>query len=154
MERTGETQSEAVRNIVLESEQKSGNVTLTPKAPPQHLEDLLGLLGDWRRAFSTAKPRLNIATPATDDARYAEVTKWRAEADRLLAEIPILENVAMAALHSLTSLTPEKIQGFRKGYEAIKKWESGRRIKGELDIANTYAAILDLFHDMGITSEK
>ncbi len=155
MERTGETQSEAVRNIVIESEEKTGNVTLTPKAPPEHLEDMLGLLGAWRRAFSTAKPRLNIATPSTDDPRYAEVKKWRAEADRLLAEIPILETVVSAALKCLTSLTPERIVRLRKRVRTLEAWKLNyEQDEKTQTMANFCQDLIDLLKDAGIEQEE
>ena len=48
MTSTGETQSQAVRAIILEHKNKEGNVYLQPKTPIEQLEELLGLLGDWR----------------------------------------------------------------------------------------------------------
>lgn len=151
---TGESQSDAVRAIIRESQNKAGNIYLAPRTPPEQLEMLLGELKKWRTAFATVKPRLNIATPAADDERYIEVVAWRKEADRLLSEIPNLETLVRVALATLTSLTPEKIHGFRKLYAIMKDWERNRRAKGELDMANLYAANLDLFHDMGIINQE
>jgi len=150
MERTGEKQSDAIRNIVRESEHKTGHVYLAPKAPPEQLETLLGELRKWRRDFATAKPRLNIPTPRDDDSRYAEVQRWRNEADRLIAEIPGNETAVAAALRALTSLTPERVAMLETILPKIKAWRKGREEKGEIQMAQTYQTIIELIDDMGI----
>ncbi len=125
MAHTGESQSDAVRAIIRESQDKAGNIYLAPKTPPDQLEKLLSEFKKWRIAFATAKPRLNIATPADDDERHAEVVAWREEADRLLREIPQLEEVVKVALATLTSLTPERVARFKTGINSLTRWKKG-----------------------------
>lgn len=153
MARTGEKQSDAVRAIIRESEHTTGHVYIAPKAPPEQLEVLLGLLSKWRRDFATAKPRLNIPTPAADDGRFAEVQKWRGEANRLLQEIPKLETAVTAALRAVTSLTPERVKLLKNLNPLLETWLQSRITKGEGEgaTANAYRATITLIEDMGIT---
>lgn len=151
MERTGESQSEAVRAIIRESEDKAGNVYLSPKTPPEWLEKLLGEIKKWRTAFATAKPRLNVPTPAHDDLRYAEVKKWREENDRLLREIPRLEEIVNTALDSITSLTPRKVVRLRNGIPILELWEKNFRAKKDHRRADIALYVIDMLADAGIT---
>lgn len=153
MEQTGETQSQAVRAIIRESEHKMGHVFLAPKAPPEELEALLGVLAKWRKDFASAKPRLNIATPTSDAGRYAEVQKWRKEADRLLAEIPTNETAVTAAMRAVTSLTPARVATLKGLLTTVKGWRKAREEKGETRMANAYHILIELIEDMGITEE-
>lgn len=154
MDRTGEKQSDAVRAIIRESEHKAGHVYLSPKAPPDQLEALLGALGKWRRGLAAARPRLNMATPKDDVPRYAEVQQWRKEAEQLLAEIPKLEDAIAAATNGLTSLTPERVAILKVVLPTIKNWHKSRAEKGEVKFAQAYEAIIELIEDMGITAEE
>ena len=157
MARTGEKQSDAVRAIIRESQDKTGNVHLAPKTPPEQLEKLLGEIKKWRMAFSTAKPRLNISTPANDDERHAEVVAWRKEADRLLNEIPNLETLVKVALATLTSLTPERVARLKWGIGAIKYWKRSFEKDKDKDrnLRVTFCQdLIDLLEDAGITQEK
>lgn len=154
VELTGELQSEAARAIIRESEDKAGNVFLAPKTPPEQLEKLLGEIKKWRTAFSTAKPRLNISTPADDDERHAEVVAWRKEADRLLSEIPTLETLVQVALAALTSLTPERVARLRKGIRPLTNWKQSFEDNGKQPLADFCQDLIDLLEDAGITREK
>lgn len=151
---TGEDQSEAIRAIIRESKDKDGNVFLAPKTPPEQLEDLLGELQKWRMAFSTAKPRLNVATPAGDDERYAEVVAWRKEAARLLVEIPQLETVVKVALAAITNLTPERVARLRKGIRSLINWKQSFEKDGKQPLADFCQDLIDMLEDAGITPEK
>lgn len=152
MERTGESLSNAIRAIIRESESVGGNVTLTPKTPPEHLEKLLGALHKWRTAFVTAKPRLNIATPADDDARYEEVVAWRKKTDELLGEIPKLEEVVNAALGSLTSLTPARVVMLRGGVGYLHEWQQLLEKNDYQRAADMCRDLIDLLQDAGIVN--
>ncbi len=154
MERTGESQSDAIRAIIRESEHKTGHVFLSPKAPPEALEVLLGTISKWRKEFASAKPRLNIATPTTDVGRHAEVQKWRKEADRLLLEIPNLEAAVSAAMRALTSLTTERAAFLMDLLTTFKRWRKVREEKGETHYVQMYQAVIDLIEDMGITERE
>lgn len=103
---------------------------------------------------TAAKPRLNIATPKDDVSRYAEVQKWRKEADRILTEIPNLEDAITATANSLTSLTPERVGTLKSVLPMIKGWHKIRVEKGEAKSAQAYKAIIDIIEDMGITDEE
>ncbi len=151
MERTGESQSEAVRAIIRESEDKAGNVYLSPKTPPEWLEKLLGEIKKWRTAFATAKSRLNVTTPADDDTRYTEVVEWRAESARLLVKIPKLEEAIEVALDSLSSLTPRKVLRLRNGIKILEHWETTFRAKKDTRTADLLLHIIDMLADAGIT---
>ena len=151
---TGESQSDAVRAIIRESKDKTGNVYLAPKTPPDQLEKLLGELQKWRMAFSTAKPRLNVATPAADDERCAEVLVWRKENARLLAEIPPLETLVRVALAALTSLTPERVARLRKGIRALTNWKQSFEKDGKQQLSDFCQDLIDILEDAGITLEK
>lgn len=150
MESTGETQSEAVRSIIRDYGNKKGNVCISPKTPPGQLEDLLGILGDWRRDFVKVQPRLNIPTPKTDDERYEQVTEWRAESKRLLSEIPGNEAVLRAAIGAVTSLTPETISLFQVFIPYIQVWKQNGSEKNKESMVNFCSYLLQLFDDMGI----
>jgi hypothetical protein len=150
MESTGENQSDAVRSIIREYGNRAGNICLSPKTPPEQLEDLLGILGDWRRDFVKAQPRLNIPTPKTDDVRYEQVKEWRAESKRLLSEIPANETVLKAAIGAVTSLTPEKISSFRALIPHIQKWKRNASERNQEEMVHFWSSLLELFDDMGI----
>lgn len=152
MERTGETPSNAIRSIVRESEGSEGNIYLAPKTPPDQLEKFLGELMKWRMAFSTAKPRLNIATPAADDERHAEVVKWRKESDRLLGEIPKLEEVVKGALATLTSLTPARVVTLGRGVGYLHEWQQLLEKEGYQRAADMCRDLIDLLQDAGIVN--
>jgi len=159
MELTGESQSEAARAIIRESEDKTGNVNIAPRTPPEQLEKLLGEIKKWRTAFSTAKPRLNISTPANDDERHAEVVAWRKESDRLLKEIPNLETLVKVALAALTSLTPDRVARLKWGIGAIKFWkqtfEKDKDKDKDKNLRVTFCQdLIDILEDAGITQEK
>ena len=154
MERTGETQSEAIRAIIVESERKEGNVYITSKAPPKLLEILLGMLSKWRKDFVIARPRLNIPTPASDNSRYAEVMKWRKESDRLLVEIPKLEETVKAAIAMLTSLTPEKIAALKSEHPTILKRQQEAMEKNWPTITKFLGIIVEVLEDMGIVQPE
>ena len=147
---TGLTLSEAIRAIISAFESKTGSVHLRPKSPPAHLEKLLGELSKWRKEFSKAKPRLNIPTPVTDKDRHADVTKWRAEADRLLKEIPKLEELLRLALGVMTSLTPERVILITKGYTTLGGWKSSYEGKNNAAMVAFLEALLELLADAGI----
>lgn len=152
MEVTGEIQSDAVRAIIRESEAKIGNIYLAPKTPPEQLEKMLGELQKWRVAFATAKPRLNVATPAADDKRHAEVVKWRKKADELLGEIPKLEEVAKGALAALTSLTPARVVMLRGGVGYLHEWQQLLEQEGYQRASNMCRDLIQLLQDSGIVN--
>jgi hypothetical protein len=154
MARTGESQSDAVRGIIRESQDEAGNIYLAPKTPPEQLEKMLGELGKWRMAFSTARPRLNMATPASDDERYSQVIAWRKEADRLLAEIPQLEMAVNVALAALTNLTPERVARLRKGIRSLNSWKQAFEKEGKQHLADFCQDLIDILEDAGISSPK
>lgn len=150
MESTGENQSDAVRSIIREYGNTTGIVCLSPKTPPEQIEDLLGILGKWRKDFVKAQPRLNIPTPKTDDERYEQVKEWRAESKRLLSEIPANEAVLKAAIEAVTSLTPETISLFQAFIPYIQKWKRNDSEKNKEKMVNFWSYLLQLFDDMGI----
>ncbi len=150
MSSTGMTLSEALRAIILAFACKSGSVYMRPKSPPAHLEKLLGELSMWRKEFSKAKPRLNIPTPASDKERHAEVTKWRAEADRLLKAIPQLEELVRLALGAMTSLTVERVMLITKGYTTLGTWKSSYEENNNQVFMEFLQALMDLLIDAGI----
>lgn len=154
MDRTGENQSEAIRAIIRESQYKTGNVQLQPKGHPKVLEEFLGELCEWRQDFSRAKSRLGVLTPANGDPRYAEVTKWRAEANRLLAMIPRLEKAAEAALASLSSLTPKSVILLDAGLSLLVDWEKTAREADCTESADFLQALINLLADAGITKPE
>ena len=154
MERTGEKQSDAVRGIILESVDKTGNIQLTPRTPPAELEKLLGEIKKWRFELRGAKSRLNVPTPADDDERHAEVVAWRLESDRLLSEIPGLEIMLKACISTLTTMTPEKVARWKSEIPTLTKWRDGFAKKGaEIDAA-LIQDLLDIIEDAGISHEK
>lgn len=153
MNLTGENQSVAVRNLILESTGKGGNIHLSPRTPPEELEVLLGALKKWRAAFATAKPRLNMATPDDDDGRYKQVIAWRKEADRLLAEIPIMEIMVKACISAVTNLTPEKVARLRKGLPLLADWKKGFAEKQKEFNVNLIQDLIDILEGAGIKPE-
>lgn len=153
MGRTGETQSDAVRNLVLESTEKGGNIQLSPRTPPEQLEALLGELRKWRSAFATARPRLNMSTPAHDDQRHAQVVAWRKEADRILGEIPVMEVMVRACISALTLMTPEKVRRLKEGLPLLFKWKKTFLEKNQETPANLIQDFLDILEDAGIKPE-
>ncbi len=154
MERTGESQSDAVRGIIRESRDKAGNIYLAPKTPPEQLETLLGELQKWRKAFATAKSRLNVPTPPTDDGRYAEVIAWRIESDRLLLEIPKLETVVKVALAALTNLTPERVARLSKGWVSLTIWKKQFSDKKQEHLVDFVQDLIDMLADAGIKPKE
>lgn len=150
MASAGETQSEAVRSIIREYGNTTGIVCLSPKAPPEQLEDLLGILGDWRRDFVKAQPRLNIPTPKTDDERYEQVKEWRKAAKVLLKKISKIEPVLISALEAVTSLDPGKVTIFQSFIPSIQRWQQDALGKGKKSDAMFWSCLLQLFDDMGI----
>ena len=154
MARTGENQSEAIRAIIRQSQCNTGNVYPQSKGTPKELEALLGTYSKWRHDMAKARPRLNVPTPANDDPRYKEVTEWRLEANRVLNEIPQLEEAAEAALTSLTSLTPAKIAMLKKQYPLYKAWKKIREEKKDDVAAEAYGALIALIEDMGIVESS
>jgi hypothetical protein len=151
---TGLTLSEAIRAIISAFESKTGSVHLRPKSPPAHLEKLLGELSRWRKEFSKAKPRLNIPTPVSDKERHAEVTKWRAEADRLLKVIPQMEELVRLALGVMTSLTTERVIQITKGYTTLGGWKANFEEKNSPATVAFLQALMDLLADAGIKPQQ
>lgn len=149
MKRTGETQSEAIRAIIRESEHTEGHVYLSPKTPPDQFETLLGELRKWRRDFATAKPRLNIPTPKDDDRRYVQVQAWRKEADRLLAEIPKIEVTVTAVLRLMTSLTSDRVEMLKASLPEIRNARQAYLSDGKRQV-ETFTAFIELIEDLGI----
>lgn len=151
---TGMTLSEAIRTIISDFENKTGSVYMRPKSPPAHLEKLLGELSKWRKEFSKAKPRLNVPTPVSDKERHAEVTKWRAEADRLLKAIPQLEELLRLALGVMTSLTTERVSQITKGYTILGTWKAQFEKDEKLTLVASLQALMDLLTDAGIKPQQ
>ena len=152
---TGMTLSEAIRAIISAFENKSGTIYMRPKSPPAHLEKLLGELSKWRKEFSKAKPRLNVPTPGSDKERYAEVTKWRAEADRLLKAIPQLEELLRLALGVMTSLTTERVSQITKSYTTLGAWKANFEEKNNNAATVAFLqALMDLLIDAGIKPQQ
>lgn len=150
MAMTGMTLSEAIRAIISHFENKARSIHLHPKAPPAHLEKLIGELAKWRKEFSKAKPRLNIPTPANDAERHAQVTKWRSESDRLLKEIPKLEELLRLALGVMTSLTAERVIHINNGYTTLGGWQNKFESDKKENLAAFLQALMDLLKDAGI----
>jgi hypothetical protein len=91
----------------------------------------------------------------SDKERHAEVTKWRAEADRLLKAIPQLEELLRLALGVMTSLTTERVSRITKGYSALGSWKANVE-KKDNDLATVafLQALMDLLTDAGIKPQQ
>ena len=158
----GLNESDAARQLI-ENGLGQARIVITPKSPPEHLEFFGGALKAWSRDFTIIKSRLNAPMPQTDDATLTElVTKWRASATKLLADIPMLAESAKAEAALLTSLDPEKITALREFYPTLLKWIADREaalakeglaqmeIKSHKITLARYNAMKTLIDDLGI----
>lgn len=150
MTSTGETQSEAVRAIILEYKNKEGNVYLQPKTPIEQLEELLGLLGDWRRDFKKVQSKLNMPTPTNDEKRHEQVVEWREKTKELLILIPRIEKLIQAVINASTSLTLKKVEHLRANIPFLKRLYDECAAKGSKAAMDLYGTFLELIDDMGI----
>ena len=156
IKRTGETQSEAVRNIIIESASREGNVYLAPRTHPKQLEEFLRELASWRKSLYAVKMRINIPIPdeVNDPERHKEVQDWRRQTGFLLYFIDQLEKTVVAALNTVTSLTPQKVEILEKSLVLLPKWQKQFHEKKQEKVVEMIQVIVEMIKDAGITPNK
>ncbi len=155
--------SEAIRQLIEDGDTRCARVILTPKTPPEQLEEFIGALKGWRHDFQSVRSRLNAPMPlnSNDIELTEQVRKWRATAEELHQKIMELLSSALATHRVLTRLTPQKVSLLRKNYphvfraaknceEKAAKAEKSSEKATFASMSETYRIIAELIEDMGI----